>query len=1139
MSNGNQNIIEVIFRNIFGAGKSSALTSKKNEVILKLVKVHILEMEDVLFHLNSCVLMPENPKGKSSTDGNIESNDESSDITGIKALAVVFKQFEFDPDVKMIVTGHTDTSGTADFNFKLSDERAENILYLLTGMRKEWAEICYGRQKVEDYQQIMKYFEPKLNCGCDPGIIDDKYGENTKTATKNFFIQMNPMDADANFAKVNNDSKNRWPKESWGYVYDLYTKEMAEVLEISIAELNSRRVTDVSFIGDKNKYLGCGESFPIEEKEKNNYRSQRNRRVELLFFDQDEIPEINCPAVKSRVHTEDECPLWRKFYFTPLYIDPADLKAIVYHLQFIYYDAIKKKLTPVPDGLVIKAFGNDKKEIPSEAVYKDGVYFLKVKFGEKIKDPDRKEFYFQFETNAQWIFTENDKSDPVIKTMGNADVEKLPFIQRRNYYDLPSKWSSVNYWTRYDGDLKKGGRFQKIFTDELKLKPFGDNITKKDKPLVFSFDDIVLLDSAGGTQNIKDWDHNKAPKEKSLSEKSRVKIFVVDDASSVLKLHQRADDKKSARIPFLNETDKAGTNWANLFVEDPEKVNLAKIVFFRDGFYTIRNKRTAEENEWAKKNYVLGARAAVRNDTDYHVHYEMYYNDDEFGSTGDYDIHYFHNQHLNGKHPVSHIIIYVSISFMRDIRDPAVQGPIPTAADVKTYVDEGIYNAVDHWNRKQYYLEEDPKGDEKYIIRPFYFFDEREHFTITEPVGGFKINFDKRPAEGADNHSLFFNHANLAAAQNNSIGGISKFIAFVCKDVNGHWGPAYQWSIRSENSKNYSVFKLNKSGYKDFGDVFPGLPVTEHAESYGANTFAHELGHSTGQPDEYIKKGFQPDPGQSYSCYDFPQFYIPYSMPANTTSMMYSNGAPRLHHLYYLMHRIEEAAKEANKPLSKMLPNKKFTARLKKATMDLEYVRKINNGNPSVNKNPKQPLHSEELFQVTSNPLRRLKLELFDTGKDESSSGYFHKNQNITYQGVLVVRVMLSVRFTGAWANADKSVKIFDVEQMFSSLGEHFRLVNGTKDFKNLYIHFLPGFSNSWNTAGSNYNLDFVLTNKPGASVQIPNDAGTLTVYNDTTALQLVYYFMNSPGAISKNHITYLKTWVDGKLNDTFTLQDI
>ncbi len=81
MSNGNQNIIQVIFNKIFGSGKSSALTSKKNEIILKLVKMHILEMEDVLFHLNSAVMMPENPQGKSSAHGG-GASDEQIVLTG-------------------------------------------------------------------------------------------------------------------------------------------------------------------------------------------------------------------------------------------------------------------------------------------------------------------------------------------------------------------------------------------------------------------------------------------------------------------------------------------------------------------------------------------------------------------------------------------------------------------------------------------------------------------------------------------------------------------------------------------------------------------------------------------------------------------------------------------------------------------------------------------------------------------------------------------------------------------------------------------------------------------------------------------------------------------------------------------------
>jgi outer membrane protein OmpA-like peptidoglycan-associated protein len=149
MGENNPNIIQVIFKKLFGNGKSSAVTSTSNEVILKRVNMHILEIEDVLFHLNSAVMMPENPQGKSSAQGG-GASEEQMKMSGLKALALVFKQFEFDPNMRMVITGHTDTSGTAEFNFILSKERSENILYLLFNTeeedsRKKWAEVCYNR----------------------------------------------------------------------------------------------------------------------------------------------------------------------------------------------------------------------------------------------------------------------------------------------------------------------------------------------------------------------------------------------------------------------------------------------------------------------------------------------------------------------------------------------------------------------------------------------------------------------------------------------------------------------------------------------------------------------------------------------------------------------------------------------------------------------------------------------------------------------------------------------------------------------------------------------------------------------------------------------------------------------------------
>ena len=75
-----------------------------------------------------------------------------------------------------------------------------------------------------------------------------------------------------------------------------------------------------------------------------------------------------------------------------------------------------------------------------------------------------------------------------------------------HYYDLPVKWSSRNYWTRYDNDLKKGERFNVVMKDKIKLYPFDADESKrsdKTKPLIFSFDDVVLV-KANGAQDIQD-----------------------------------------------------------------------------------------------------------------------------------------------------------------------------------------------------------------------------------------------------------------------------------------------------------------------------------------------------------------------------------------------------------------------------------------------------------------------------------------------------------------------------------------------------------------------------------------------------------------------------------------------------------
>jgi hypothetical protein len=1085
MSNGNQNIINVIFNKIFGSGKSSALTSKKNEVILKFVKVHVLEMEDVLFHLNSCVLMPENPKGKSSKDGELQSDDESLDITGIKALALVFKQFEFDPDVKMIVTGHTDTSGTADFNFKLSDERAKNVLYLLTGLREEWAELCYNRHKVEDYQQIMKYFEPKLKCGCDPGSINDNYDDNTRKATKNFFIHLNPIDADKNFNKVNSDSKHRWHKEIWEYVFDLYTKEMAEMLEISIADLNARRKAGVKFVDDKKQFLGCGESFPIESKEKDNYRSQRNRRVELLFFDADEIPEINCPAVKSRIHTEDECPLWRKFYFKPEYIDPGDLKSLVYHLKFVYFDKIKKKQLPVPDGLSFKVYDNLQKEpIPSESIFKDGTYFIKVKLGKKINDPARTQFYFEFETTDKWIYTKDDKTDPEIVRKTSDEIKKLSYIERQNYYDLPNKWSSRNYWTRYDGDVKKGDRYEVVFKDKVKLKPFGSEISKKDKPLVFSLDDIVLVDTTK-SQIISD----KKPDDSALAlnEDSRYSLFYID-----YETEEEVDGKQKnlRRLKTYNpeESQPVFTDFKfkeNLITDVP---NYTRVVYFCNDFYDVgieRSKSGDASFDYSKK-HVAGARIAVKNDPALQKSKSVIATSaadraSAYALTGcgNYEMHFFNDcAELDGK-PLNYLIVYWNCRFKFD------QGG--TAADVTNHRKQGMKNAMDRMNKN--YLVEKQSGSEDILIRLFFYME----------------------------------------AKNDTNGGSHKCIVSVTDNTNGAW-------MRTGDAKFRRRDYQSDTAYFGTPDLINSLQDVD-GNTYPVLTNHHEMGHATGNWDSYLYN--YESGGNNWTglpAYNQPFTAIGGPYRFDELARMYHNRSPRIREYWkYVLWLNDES--DSGKALNSFLKGSKYKITHQGKNHKHEFFLANDFRNVEI--------AARTLLDHSIAANNKVDLFIYKLGDDEFS---IMAKAGQTFKGILVVKIRLAFRFIDtASGNWDFAAQL-DWTQRFNNdagtmLNKKFRIATNTNnDFKNLFVVFTPSYQvyTGVTPADSQYDIEISFQrgnnfNTTGKRIQVDWDVDKNRIIR--------YLFGKTTGAsnLTKTDFDTIVNWVGtpGVCNATYNMFDL
>ncbi len=504
----------------------SVPTSTSSEATVKDAVINILEMEDVLFHLDSAVMMPDKPAGKSSTDGTEDDATNPGDqaiqqkqeqACGLNMLTLVFKESEFNPDQRLLIAGHTDTSGGYALNYTLSEQRAQNVLFLLLGADpgaaepaeegEAWATVCAARHKIEDYQQILAHFcvRGDLSPACHPLGSSNSWNDQTEAACNAFFNERIPDSVKvANIKQqVKTDSQHKWPVEAWRAVYDLYVAQLRLTMSLTSDQLQAKRKVLAAKFSKEHPYVACGESYPIENVEQDNYRSQKNRRVEVLFVEEKMLQNINCPKDTNRKHKtrlDDppiECPLWHQF-IKRVYVDPANLYAEMYHIRLLYWDRVLSKLAEVPSGLIVEAY-RDGTKINTETRWKNGVYWVKVLFPGPLPPTPPADFHFEFKTVDQWIYTGSSTDTPAIVTKTEAAAGALKPEDRWKHHDLPKHWNSKGFTTRYNctlADVTSGADLRDdylpVVKDKLSLKPYGNAVTASTAPLTFCLEDIVL-----------------------------------------------------------------------------------------------------------------------------------------------------------------------------------------------------------------------------------------------------------------------------------------------------------------------------------------------------------------------------------------------------------------------------------------------------------------------------------------------------------------------------------------------------------------------------------------------------------------------------------------------------------------------
>ena len=1005
-------------------GKTTVNTHGLAQFQAQRAKVEILEMEDVLFHLNSAVMLPAKPAGKSSKDGAADKDrkKKQEQLTGIRALAAVFRQYEFDPRKKILIAAHTDSSGQVEPNFKLSAERAKSVLYILDGQRDKWAEVCYNQHRVEDYQQIMKYFAKDRGWKCNPGSIDNKYGKKTRKAADEFFKEYRALHDDEKtkddypeelppdlVKQIDDDSKKRFPEVAWKAVYDLYADEICGVLKVNrkrLKKMYGKRIKDR--LVDKDKpYVACGESFPLQKPEKSNYKSQRNRRVEILFFNEKEtIDKIDCPAHIDKKHTAAECPLWYSQHMEIKYIDPSYLGADAFHFKFAYYDRIIKDFKGIPAGLDIKVYKKgDPEPLKTGHDYADGIYTIRVS---NLKKDD--EIRFTFNTykspdkkQRQWVYTKTKDDQPEIAVKKDEDIAKMAWKERIHYYDLPPEWSSRNYFTRHDGNENTGDKFETILAN---YKPFGGKNTTPDKPLVISLDDIILVDDKG-SQNInnntgdKPQDFDKDGTKIDLSDKSRLTLFYLDEEDDYkIKIF-----KGPTTHPYFSDIE-FKKNLITTRIPEKDKSYLPRLVVFSSAFYDITDKRTVKGPKFKfGQGHVLGARAAVLNDKTVHdwsaLHVKLAPGTNSHGDVpanmkdyvqtncGNYEAHYLHNcGSIKGfidkdkEKPLSYLIIYWNCRL--EAHSDAAEAPdAPNWR--QDWEKEGMINSMDRTNRP--YLLEKKSGTADILIRMYHFYE----------------------------------------AKLDDAGNKHKCIVRISKTDE-------DWMMPDEA-------KFCQASYQGITDYYGGAGADGKTKDIDGATYAplanhHEMGHATGLWDDYMYDEFvrkQSHPWTTRHTFSgLPGYAQPYTAPGgpynyDLISTMAECRNPRMRDFWHFVNWINDESGDTT--------NKKLQPFLNKTTYKMSY-KYTKDGKDKVieldlwdskYRDPNKPSNSKTNFVFKTGENGRADLLLYRLGGGETARSIDPKrrdnrshvmNPRHVFDGIVVVRHKIAVKFiddTGSW----------------------------------------------------------------------------------------------------------------------------
>lgn len=422
------------------------LTGRKHSIKVKgTFEFHTIEMEDVNFHFDSAVLLPD--YGPDAPQPGTEGQNR---VTGLAVIYACYKHAESEEFLqKILVTGHTDKKGSEFYNLTLSHQRAENVFFMLTGNRIKWVDSSNAKNQVEDIQQILTWISFNFQYDCHPGPKTNSMNAETKAAIEKFQIRYNNDFVDLEkhkekfvrtFTRIDEDGKAG--KETWGAFFDMYVLELLIVLGIKedgLIEIQSKLDFIEKGQGKPAPVVGCGEHFP-KSGSTTEEANAIDRRVEILFFDETEEPELKCHPAKN-VCKHKLCDLFNTenvYKPVPVEILPLPLPsgiAVRVHLKFLYKTPEgEERAFPKGFPFILK-FGDGTIEQQS-ITQNNGQVFLQI-----LREKKSFSIEFKFsETNYVAVPEDDSLNDEIVPEANIKEKAKNSF----KVFKLPLEWNLKN-----------------------------------------------------------------------------------------------------------------------------------------------------------------------------------------------------------------------------------------------------------------------------------------------------------------------------------------------------------------------------------------------------------------------------------------------------------------------------------------------------------------------------------------------------------------------------------------------------------------------------------------------------------------------------------------------------------------------